>query len=85
MAIRIARELAPGLAARPLCTMSYVLVAAAAYLDQHGVPATPAALAQHRAICLRHVELGGSWNMQRGLEHVTVAVQSRVSINKARP
>ena len=83
LAIRIARELAPGLAARPLCAMTYVLVASPAYLDAHGAPATPAALAEHRCICLRHSELGGSWSMQRGAEHASVAVQTRVTINNS--
>ncbi len=83
LAIRIGRDVAPGLAARPLCAMGYVLVASAAYLDQHGEPASPAALAQHRCICLRHAELGGSWSMQRGAEQETVAVQTRVTINNS--
>jgi DNA-binding transcriptional LysR family regulator len=83
LAIRIARELAPGLAARPLCAMTYVLVASAAYVEEHGAPDTPAALAQHKCICLRHSELGGSWNMQRGSESVTVAVPTRVTINNS--
>ena len=83
LAIRIARELAPGLAARPLCAMTYVLVASQAYLDAHGTPATPAQLAQHRCICLRHSELGGSWSMQRGDERASVAVQTRVTINNS--
>ena len=60
LAIRIARELAPGLAARALCAMTYVLVASPAYLDAHSEPATPHDLANHRCICLRHSELGGS-------------------------
>jgi DNA-binding transcriptional LysR family regulator len=83
LAIRISRELAPGLAARPLCAMSYVLVASAAYLDAHGAPDSPAELAQRSCICLRHSELGGSWSMQRGDEHATVEVQTRVTINNS--
>ncbi len=83
LAIRIARELAPGLAARPLCAMSYVLVASRAYLEQHGEPAAPDQLARHRCICLRHSELGGSWSMQRGAETAHVAVQTRVTINNS--
>lgn len=83
LAIRIARELAPGLAARPLCAMTYVLVASPAYLEAHGAPATPAELAAHRCICLRHLELGGSWSMQRGAETASVAVQTRVTINNS--
>ncbi len=83
LAIRIARELAPGLAARPLCAMTYVLVASPAYLDANGAPGSPLALAAHRCICLRHSELGGSWSMQRGAETASVAVQTRVTINNS--
>lgn len=83
LAIRIARDVAPGLVARPLVTMGYVLVASTAYLDQYGEPATPAALQQHRCVCLRHSELGGSWSMQRGAETAQVAVQTRVTINNS--
>ena len=83
LAIRIARELAPGLAARPLCAMTYVLVASGAYLDGHAAPGTPAELAQHRCVCLRHAELGGTWRMQRGAETALVAVPTRVSINNS--
>ncbi|MEJ7806704.1 MAG: substrate binding domain-containing protein, partial [Telluria sp.] len=83
LAIRIARELAPGLAARPLCAMTYMLVASPADLDACGAPATPQALAAHRCICLRHSELGGSWSMQRGAETASVAVQTRVTINNS--
>ena len=83
LAIRIARELAPGLVARPLCAMGYVLVASSGYLDQHGMPATPAELPQHRCICLRHSELGGSWTMQRDDERLIVAVPTRVTINNS--
>jgi DNA-binding transcriptional LysR family regulator len=83
LAIRIAREVAPGLVARPLVKMGYVLVASTAYLDQHGEPAAPGQLASHRCICLRHSELGGTWSMQRGAETVQVAVQTRVTINNS--
>jgi DNA-binding transcriptional LysR family regulator len=83
LAIRIAREVAPGLVARPLTSMGYVLVAAPAYLERHGAPASPSELPGHRCICLRHAELGGAWSMQRGAETVQVAVQTRVTINNS--
>ena len=83
LAIRIAREVAPGLVARPLVSMGYMLVATPAYLAQHAEPASPGELAEHRCICLRHSELGGSWSMQRGAETMQVAVQTRVTINNS--
>ncbi len=83
LAIRIGREMAPGLAARPLCAMRYVLVATPAYLAQHGEPASPSALAGHSCICLRHSELGGSWSMQRAHEILQVVVPTRITINNS--
>lgn len=83
LAIRITREVAPGLVARPLCVMGYVLVASAAYVVEHGVPVQPGDIAAHPCICLRHAELGGSWTMQRGEENTTVTVPTRVSINNS--
>ncbi|MES2148673.1 MAG: LysR family transcriptional regulator [Pseudomonadota bacterium] len=83
LAIRIARTLAPGLAARPLCAMEYVMVAGAGYLASHGAPATPAELAAHRCVCLRHAELGAIWSLRRGADSVAVTVSSRLSINNS--
>jgi DNA-binding transcriptional LysR family regulator len=83
LAIRIARELAPGLAARPLCAMTYVLVATPAYLAANGAPAQPADLAQHRCIGLRHAELGASWQLQRGAVSVAVPAPTRLTINNS--
>ena len=83
LAIRIALELAPGLAARLLFPMRYVLVATPAYLAECGTPATPAALAGHRCIGLRHAELGKAWSMKRGAETMSVALSARCSINNS--
>lgn len=77
LAIRIAREVAPGLAARPLCTMRYVLVASSAYLREHGMPASPAELARHRCIALRHSELNDQWTLERGADSVIFDVDAR--------
>jgi DNA-binding transcriptional LysR family regulator len=83
LAIRIAQDLAPGLAARLLLRMRYVLVATPAYLAAHGAPSTPADLAAHRCIGLRHAELGREWRMRRGAEAMPVALSARCSINNS--
>ncbi|MDB5933814.1 MAG: bacterial regulatory helix-turn-helix, lysR family protein [Massilia sp.] len=83
LAIRIARELAPGLAARPLCGMRYVLVASPAYLAAHGVPASPEQLAEHRCSHLDYGPFGGAWTLQRGDAKVAVKVPARVTINNS--
>ena len=83
LAIRIARELAPGLAARTLCTMRYVLVAAPAYLDRHGVPETPQALPGH---CCSHLgcgPFGDAWTLRRGDVIAHVKVPGRLTINSS--
>ena len=54
LALRITRPgaVAPGLVARPLGEVRYLMVAAPAYLRRHGLPADPARLADHPCICL---------------------------------
>lgn len=83
LAIRIARELAPGLAARPLCEMRYVLVAAPGYLAEHGSPETPEQLAAHRCTHLGYAPFGDDWTLQRGEERARVRVPARVTINNS--
>jgi DNA-binding transcriptional LysR family regulator len=83
LAIRISRELAPGLAARPLCAMRYVLVASPAYLDAHGAPAAPQDLPAHSCISLGYGAFGQDWTMQAGLERVTVSVPCRLTVNNS--
>jgi DNA-binding transcriptional LysR family regulator len=83
LAIRIARELAPGLAARPLCAMRYVLVASPEYLASHGVPETPEALSAHRCVHLGYAAFGDAWTLQRGEARVNVRVPARVTINNS--
>lgn len=83
LAIRIARELAPGLAARPLCAMRYVLVASPAYLAAHAAPATPDQLAAHTCSHIDYGPFGGAWTLRRGDASVTVSVPVRATINNS--
>jgi DNA-binding transcriptional LysR family regulator len=83
LAIRIARELAPGLAARPLCAVHYVLVAAPDYLARHPAPTEPAHLPQHRCCHLGYGSFGGAWTLTRGDERVSVTVPARLTINNS--
>lgn len=83
LAIRIARDLAPGLAARALCTMKYVLVASPSYLARHGMPATPEALDGHRCSHLGYGPFGESWTLRRGETTVNVKVPARLTINNS--
>ncbi|MRW85035.1 LysR family transcriptional regulator [Pseudoduganella sp. FT26W] len=83
LAIRIARDLSPGLAARPLCAMRYVLVASPAYLARHGAPAAPDDLPSHACCYLGYGSFGPDWRMKRGDEQVDIHVASRLTINNS--
>lgn len=83
LAIRVARELAPGLAARKLTDMRYVLVASPGYLESTGAVSHPRDLPQQRCIYLGHASFGQRWTLQRGGETVAVDVPARLSINNS--
>jgi len=78
LAIRIASELAPGLAARPLCDMKYILVATPRYLKKAGKPKHPQELEQHCCIYLGYARFGQSWSMHRRQEQAVMQVQVQV-------
>lgn len=83
LAIRIAHELAPGLAARPLCQVRYVLVAAPAYLAQHGMPGAPDALPAHQCIYLGYARFRESWTLHKGTQTASIKVPTRMTINNS--
>lgn len=85
VAIRIARELAPGLAARPIRAVRYRLVAAPGWLARHGTPAEPAALAGHRCLYLGYGAFGERWSLQRRRDGQTVALRipPKVTLNNS--
>jgi len=63
--------------------MRYVLVAAPAYLDRHGVPETPQALPGH---CCSHLgcgPFGDAWTLRRGDVIAHVKVPGRLTINSS--
>lgn len=82
LAIRISRDPAPLLIARPLAACDSVLVAAPAYVAVHGLPEQPAALAAHR--CLSHTHFGKStWTLSRGEQAIDVGVTSHCTANES--
>ncbi len=83
VAVRIAADLPPALAALRLCATPYVLVAAASYLQKHGTPQQPDQLTAHRCLHLGHGSFGPTWPFQRGDETMTVTVSSRYSISNS--
>lgn len=85
VAIRIARELAPGLAARPIRAVRYRLVAAPGWLVRHGTPPEPEALAGHRCLYLGYGAFGERWSLRRKLDGQTVALRipPKVTLNNS--
>ena len=83
LAIRIADDLPPGVAARKLFPVRYVLVASPAYLERHGTPKAPADLTAHRCLYLGHGAFGATWSLRRGEDAATVTVASRVTLNNS--
>ena len=83
LAIRIARELAPGLAARTLCPMRYVLVASPEYLARHPMPDAPEALGEHWCSYLGYGPFNEAWTLKRGEVIVHVKVPTRLTINNS--
>lgn len=83
VAIRVARDLAPGLAARPLRQLNYVMVASADYLAQHGTPLSPDDLGAHDCAYLGYGRFGAKLVLVRGEERSSVTLSSRVTINNS--
>jgi LysR family transcriptional regulator for bpeEF and oprC len=66
-----------GLRARRIGTSERIHVAATAYLDRHGTPATPADLGCHQCILYTHMARADSWPFKDG----EVQVRGRMRLN----
>ena len=75
--------LKPGLAARTLCPMRYVLVASPAYLAQRGTPGHPADLPGHACIYLGYGAFGDTWTLRQTADTVQVSVGTRAQVNNS--
>jgi DNA-binding transcriptional LysR family regulator len=80
MAIRFGQLSDSGFGARRLATAPRLLVASPAYLDQRGIPATPAELSSHDCI----FGPGGSWRRSWSFRHdgavLSVEVEGRIQV-----
>ncbi|WP_295749702.1 LysR family transcriptional regulator [Undibacterium sp.] len=83
LAIRIARDLAPGLAARPLCSLRYILVASPNYLAKNARPDRPEQLPEHQCIYLGYARFRDYWTLQQGEQEVRIKVPTRITINNS--
>ncbi len=81
LAIRIARQPAASLIARPLAQARILLCAAPAYLARRGAPATPQALADHDFLSYSYAAGGDSWRLQGAHGEVDVTVAPRMHAN----
>jgi len=81
LAIRMTDNPPPGLAGRPLMTISHLLCASPDYLAAHGTPAHPRELAEHSCLYLGEDERDRHWRFRHGGELCTVAVRGRYVAN----
>jgi len=71
---------------RRLGGVSFVVCAAPAYWDAHGIPKHPDELAHHNCICVRSSQSGAVmdlWRFRRGEEEVNVATRGNVVVDNA--
>lgn len=75
-----------GLMARELAPFRLVACASPAYLQAHGVPATPADLDRHACLAYAATQGGGAsdWHFTRDGEHYKVDVKHRLRLNDAK-
>lgn len=83
LAVRLTSKPPDNVVARRLAGIEYVLCASAAYLKEHGVPATPEALAQHA--CLTYALRGDptAWRLSANGIACEVTVSSRFAVNSS--
>jgi len=84
-AVRIGRPDDSSLIARKLCAARIVLVAASSYLDQRGVPVTPADLAAHDCIIDTNFRDPLTWRFRdkAGLQPIVTEVRGRIEFSNA--
>jgi len=83
IALRICTAPPQEAAARRLFAVPYVLVAAPAYLAQHGAPVHPDALPAHRCLHLGYGAFTPAWPLRRGEEQADVAVSPRFALGNS--
>jgi DNA-binding transcriptional LysR family regulator len=75
MALRIARQVDPGLIARPVLRFSMVAFASPGYLKARGTPRTPADLLQHNCLHNPHTPIGNVWRFSRGSQEHAIRIK----------
>jgi DNA-binding transcriptional LysR family regulator len=75
LAIRVADSIAPGLVARPLTPIRFLVCASPDYLHQHGTPTNPAELTNHDCLLFADSESPKEWRFKRNGTISTARVQ----------
>lgn len=81
LAIRVARQIEPGLVARRLAPVRVFLCASPAYLEQHGTPKSLDALADHNCLVYAAAVQGGGWRLKRDGEERTLRISGSMRCN----
>lgn len=81
LAIRIARLAESTLVARRIAPVRLIACASPAYLEAHGVPASPADLAEHNCLGYSYASDRGQWTFQRDGEAHPVGIKGSFSAN----
>ncbi len=77
--LRLAANVSPGLVARRIAPVHYVLCASSAYLAEHGVPQILSDLQAHRCIRFGYVNAPEQWNFRQR----TSGQEQRVTVQSA--
>ena len=70
MVLRLTAHPSPGLVARRLAPIRYVLCASPAYLEQHGRPRKPADLERHRCLRYGHLQPSEPWRFRHAKQGI---------------
>lgn len=82
LALRISADPAPGMVARQVAPMNWVICAAPAYLEKHGTPATPQDLLQHNCLAYQGLPAKrGGWRFKVGHREVSIPVTGNCRVN----
>lgn len=81
LAVRIGQLDDSSLVARQLAVLDVVVCASPLYLKQHGTPAHPLELRQHRCLNYTYARQGNEWLFQRDEEEVRVKVSGMFRAN----
>lgn len=81
MAVRISRLQDSSLVARKLCPMPMHIVAAPAYLAQHGTPKEPRDLTRLNCLSYSYASSGDTWNLRHRDRDVAVRVSGNLRTN----